>query len=263
MDRRPIWTTTSVSRTRPPPPRMPGRYPRTSTPRPRRASSGVGGCRGPGRVVSGGGDCDGSGWPSPRGCCCWYRRAVAAWPDPGARLQRPPRRSRPSSSRMRGTRRLGPLCRLLHPRLPPYCLPPRPETQIKPRAAFTPTPLFLPVLNLSLSSNRRSLRRALAFRRSRSVPLDPLRVAQRSIEGRKEGRKDRRRKPVVSFPSAHRFVHATKKRRDEEAGRERSFVTTVDERRSGIVRAMLATRDGGRRPPSTEARPVTVPVNHD
>ena len=184
---------------------------------------------------------------------------MAAWPDPGARLQRPPRRSRPSSSRMRGTRRLGPLCRLRHPRLPPYCLPPRPETQTKPRAAFTPTPLFLPVLNLSssLHSNRHSLRRALAFRRSRLISKIPRsRSARPTIEGRKEGKKDRRRKPIVS--SAHRFVHAAKKGRDEEAGGERSFVTTVDERRS----AMLATRDGG--PPSTEGpRPVTVPVNHD
>lgn len=210
--------TTSVSRTRPPPPRMPGRYPRTSTPRPRRASSGVGGCRGPGRVVSGGGDCDGSGWPSPRGCCCWYRRAVAAWPDPGARLQRPPRRSRPSSSRMRGTRRLGPLCRLLHPRLPPYCLPPRPETQTKPRAAFTPTPLFLPVLNLSLSSNRRSLRRALADRAQfPSIPC--VSPNDRSKEGKKEGR-------IEGGSRSFRFrpltASSTQRRRDATRKQEES-----------------------------------------
>lgn len=67
-----------------------------------------------------------SGLPLLPMCCCSYRRAVAALPDPGARPRRPPRRSRPSSSMMRGTRRLGPLCRLLPPRLPPYCLPPCP-----------------------------------------------------------------------------------------------------------------------------------------
>ena len=144
---------------------------------------------------------------------------MAAWPDPGARLQRPPRRSRPSSSRMRGTRRLGPLCRLRHPRLPPYCLPPRPETQTKPRAAFTPTPLFLPVLNLSssLHSNRHSLRRALAFRRSRLISKIPRsRSACPTIEGRKEGRKE------GSKAEADRFVRSPLRPRSEEGTRRGS-----------------------------------------
>lgn len=123
-----ISRTTWANRTRPLPLRTLVRFPRTSILHPPTANSGVAECPRPGRVVSFCGGSDGSGSQSPLGCYCWYRRAVAAWPDPGARLQRPPRRSRPSSSRMRGTRRLGPLCRLLHPRLPPYCLPPRPET---------------------------------------------------------------------------------------------------------------------------------------
>lgn len=74
------------------------------------------------------GDSDGYDWLSPQGCYCSYKKVVAAWPGPGARLRRPPRRSRPSSSRMRGTRRLGPLCHLRHLLLPPYYHLPRPET---------------------------------------------------------------------------------------------------------------------------------------